>query len=299
MKALVQNDVMHLIDGGLSSELERLGARIEGELWTGQTLLADARLVEQAHRNFVAAGAEVVITSSYQLSRQGFEEIGLTASDASKALKKSVEVARIAVANTSAKVAASVGPYGAVLHDGSEYRGDYQVSQQQLEDFHHERIIDLIEAQPDFLAVETIPNVLEAKALANVLREVSLPFWVSFTAGSSTQLWSGEPIEAAAVELAGLNQLIAVGVNCVDPAHVTGLVDAIHSVTGLPAVAYPNCGGVWDSKAGIWLGGSPRPLSDWLTEWEHTQIEWVGGCCGTTADDIRTMRASLATGHNS
>ena len=291
--------VMHVIDGGLSSELERLGAHIEGELWTGQTLLANPSLVEQAHRNFVNAGAEIVITSSYQLSRRGFEEVGLTAADASVALRTSVEVARNAVAGTEAKVAASVGPYGAVLHDGSEYRGDYRVSQSELEDFHYERLIELLAAEPDLLAVETIPNVLEARALAKVLSEVTVPFWVSFTAGSPTQLWSGEPIEAAAAELVALKQLFAVGVNCVDPAHVSGLVTAIHSITELPAVAYPNCGGVWDSEAGVWLGGSPKPLSDWLDDWRHTPIEWVGGCCGTTANDIRGLSHALATGHNS
>lgn len=290
---------MHLIDGGLSSELERLGARVEGELWTGQTLLSDPSLVEQAHRNFASSGAEVVITSSYQLSRQGFEEIGLTSSAASEALRKSVETARRAVHGSSAKVAASVGPYGAVLHDGSEYRGDYKVSQAQLEDFHAERLVDLLAAGPDLLAIETIPNVLEARALASVLQDVTRPFWFSFTAGSASQLWSGEPIADAAAELVGLENLFAVGVNCVDPVHVSGLVAEINSVTGLPAVAYPNRGGVWDSSAGAWIGESPRPLSDWLLEWRETPIQWVGGCCGTNAIDIEALHRSITEGHKS
>jgi homocysteine S-methyltransferase len=136
---------VHLIDGGLSTELERLGAKIQGELWTGRALLEAPAVVAEAHRAFALAGAEVVISSSYQLSRQGFEEIGLTAADADEALRQSIRVAKDAVAGTGAKVAASIGPYGAVLHDGSEYRGDYKVSQAELEAFHAERLAVLLE----------------------------------------------------------------------------------------------------------------------------------------------------------
>ena len=284
---------MHLIDGGLSTELERLGARITGELWTGHTLLSNPELVTQAHRNFVDAGAEIIITASYQLSRQGFEEVGLTSSDADYALTRSVELGRQAVAGTTAKVAASVGPYGAVLHDGSEYRGDYTVSQAQLEDFHFERLKVLLHAKPDLLAVETIPNVLEAKALAQVLSRVEIPFWVAFTSGSEEKLWSGEYIESAAEALLGLENLIAVGVNCVDPEIVLGATNRIHQVTGLPTIAYPNCGGIWNAAKDAWVGGSRKELADWLPTWKDSSIEYIGGCCGTDANDIAKLKEAL------
>ncbi len=289
---------MRLIDGGLSTELERLGAKIQGELWTGHTLLQDPDLVHRAHRNYIDSGAEVIITASYQLSRQGFEEIGLTAGLATQALHKSVEVAKRAADGTAAKVAASVGPYGAVLHDGSEYRGVYQVSLGELEDFHFERLSDLLEAEPDLLAVETIPNVLEARALANVLREVKIPSWVSFTAGSGTKLWSGEYIRDAAAELVGVESIFSVGVNCVDPAHVAELVPEIHQATSLPAIAYPNRGGVWDSANGRWGNQQPRSLAQWVSDWKDLPIGLVGGCCGTTAQDIAEIKQVLVQSHN-
>jgi len=284
---------LHLIDGGLSTELERLGAKIQGELWTGRALLEDPDLVRQAHRAFALAGAEVVISSSYQLSRQGFIEVGLTAADADQALRNSIRVAREAVAGTSTKVAASIGPYGAVLHDGSEYRGDYQVSQAELEAFHAERLAILLEEEPDYLAIETIPNLVEARALVQVLKNVDVPKWFSFTAGSDELLWSGEKITDAVAEIAGLPNLVAVGVNCVNPEFVAQIAERIKSLTDAEIIAYPNRGGTWDSANGVWLGNKPREFASWLPEWQAAGVTWVGGCCGTDSVDISTLSAAV------
>ena len=284
---------VHVIDGGLSTELERLGAKIQGELWTGRALLEDPALVAEAHRAFALAGAEVVISSSYQLSRQGFEEIGLTAADADEALRQSIRVAKDAVSGTNAKVAASIGPYGAVLHDGSEYRGDYKVSQAELEKFHAERLAVLLEESPDFLAIETIPNVVEAKALAQVLKNVDVPKWFSFTAGSSELLWSGEKVEDAVREIADLPNLVAVGFNCVAPELVAGLAERIKPLIKAEIIAYPNRGGTWDSAAGVWLGNAPRELVSWLDEWTAAGVTWVGGCCSTDSRDIASVKDAL------
>ena len=284
---------VHVIDGGLSTELERLGAKIQGELWTGRALLEDPAVVAEAHRAFALAGAEVVISSSYQLSRQGFEEIGLTAADADEALRQSIRVAKDAVAGTNAKVAASIGPYGAVLHDGSEYRGVYAVGQAELEKFHAERLAVLLEESPDFLAIETIPNVVEAKALAQVLKNVDVPKWFSFTAGSSELLWSGEKVEDAVREIADLPNLVAVGFNCVAPELVAGLAERIKPLIKAEIIAYPNRGGTWDSAAGVWLGNAPRELASWLDEWTAAGVTWVGGCCSTDSRDIASVKDAL------
>jgi homocysteine S-methyltransferase len=286
---------LHVIDGGLSTELERLGAKIQGELWTGRALLEDPDLVRQAHRAFALAGAEVVISSSYQLSRQGFLEVGLTEAEADEALRRSISVAREAVAGTNAKVAASIGPYGAVLHDGSEYRGDYQVSQAELEAFHAERLEVLLLESPDYLAIETIPNLVEARALAQVLKNVDVPKWFSFTAGSAELLWSGEKITDAVAAIAGLPNLVAVGVNCVNPEFVADIAERIKSLTDVEIIAYPNRGGTWDSANGVWLGNKPREFASWLPEWQAAGITWVGGCCGTDSVDISTLSAAVGS----
>jgi homocysteine S-methyltransferase len=285
---------MKLIDGGLSTELTRLGVTFGGELWTGQALLNDSQKLLEAHRNYALAGAEIVISSSYQLSRQGFIEVGLTAADADKALAKSIEVARAAVAGTPAKVAASVGPYGAVLHDGSEYRGVYEVDQVFLENFHRERLELLLSANPDFLAIETIPNLIEARALVTVLAGIEIPKWFSFTAGSGTNLWSGESVREAIGVVSKLDNLVAVGFNCVSPELVETLAAEAKAATNLPIIVYPNRGGVWDSENGIWLEGEPRTLASWLPVWQGLGIGYIGGCCGTDATDIAELNRSLA-----
>jgi S-methylmethionine-dependent homocysteine/selenocysteine methylase len=281
-----------LLDGGLSTELARIGAKFGGELWTGRALLEDPSLVEVTHRNYALAGAQVVTSASYQLSRQGFAEIGLSASDADRALTESIAVAKRAVATTDSKVAASIGPYGAVLHDGSEYRGDYKVDQAFLEDFHFERLTVLAKANPDYLAVETIPNLVEARALVIVLREFDLPTWFAFTAQSETLLWSGESIEEALSIATETKNLVAVGFNCVAPEIVTGLLATASSVTSAPKIVYPNRGGTWDSANGVWVGDAPLKLSERLPEWLEAGANWVGGCCGTDASDISDLKSA-------
>ena len=286
-----------ILDGGLSTELENLGATFDGPLWTGKTLLENPVLIEHAHRNYVESGAEVIITSSYQLSRQGFQEIGLTSDDADRALVASVEVAKKAAAGTNTKVAASIGPFGAVLHDGSEYRGNYGRSEDELFEFHKTRIEILESAGPDVLLAETIPDLTEVKALARAFEQSKLPVWVSFSAGSATELWSGEKIVDAVLALRGVPTLEAIGFNCVNPELVSDLVATVRSVSNVPLVAYPNKGGKWDAETGQWNYQTGKVLVDYWPEWQQLDLEFVGGCCGTDARDIRKLTQAVSDGN--
>lgn len=292
---------MQLIDGGLSTQLSTLGARIDGPLWTGRALLDDPRLVEQAHRDFVQAGATAVITSSYQLSRAGFVANGLSAADADRALAEAVAVARRAVRDAHAPgasralVAASVGPFGAITHDGAEYRGNYAASRDELAAFHRERLEVLVAAGPDLLAIETIPDLVEARVLSGLLEAYpGIPKWFSFTCADERHLWAGPSIEDAVAAVAGTPGLVAVGVNCVEPALVAGLARRIRAVTDAAVIAYPNRGGTWDAEAGRWRGARSESFADWLPAWRDAGVAIVGGCCGTDASDIARLRAALA-----
>lgn len=285
--------MVNIIDGGLSTELENLGAKFEGPLWTGRTLLDDPALIELAHRNYIQAGAKVVITSSYQISSQGFAEIGLSATDAANALRESVAVAKRAAQGTDVKVAASIGPYGAVLHDGSEYKGNYGVSRERLIEFHAERIQVLESAEPDILLAETIPDLDEAQALAEALKDTKLPVWVSFTAGSPDKLWSGALIADAVLAVSQIPTLQAVGFNCVHPAIVEDLVNQVRSVSNIDIVVYPNKGGAWDSDRGVWDYQEGKTLIDYWSQWEKLGLSFVGGCCGTDAQDIQRLVSTV------
>jgi homocysteine S-methyltransferase len=290
-----------VVDGGLSTQLARLGHDTSGRLWTGRVLLEHPEAVTQAHADYAAAGADVVISASYQVSRRGFVESGLTADDADAALRASTAAARAAAdsAGRTVRVAASVGPYGAILHDGSEYRGNYGRTHAQLVDFHRERLDVLAATGPDLLAVETIPDVREAAAIAEVLGDhPGLPAWLSFSAVDESRICAGQPVEEAVLVAASAPSVFAVGINCTDPRLVAGLVARIRAVSTLPIVVYPNAGGQWDATDGEWHGGpdgaaAPAFPDTVVQQWAGLGAVAVGGCCGTDATAISRIAALL------
>ena len=282
-----------VIDGGMSTQLARTGYDTSGPLWTGNALLHKPSGVVQAHRDFVEAGCNVVITCSYQISRQGFRRIGLTDLDADLAMSAATHAAREAVEGTSVRVAASVGPYGAVLHDGSEYRGNYGLAASQLYDFHAERIDTIIASEPDLLAVETIPDAREAEVLADVLSTRStMPAWMTFTCSDSERLWAGQSIEEAVAIASSVPSIIGVGINCTDPLLISDLLARMRAVTALPLVVYPNAGGTWVSSSETWQGGG-EDFTALAPSWRAIGATAIGGCCGTGASEIAALVALL------
>lgn len=296
-------DRITVLDGGLSTQLERRGHDVAGSLWTARLLLDDPAEVQAAHADMIEAGADVLITASYQISRAGFAEAGLTAADADEGLRRSVQVARRAAdaADRSVLVAASVGPYGAITHDGAEYRGRYGRTHEQLVVFHRERLEILVDAGPDLLAVETIPDLDEVRAIIDALREVPrIPVWFSVTARDGGHLWAGQSIEDAArlVDAAAINAVpglpvVAFGVNCTDPRFVSELLGRTRTATQLPLLAYPNAGGEWsdDEWRGAQAAGHAFP-DELLRGWIEAGALLIGGCCGTDDRDVARIGAS-------
>mgnify|MGYP006280306433 CR=1 FL=1 len=285
-----------VIDGGLSTQLERQGEDISGSLWTGRALLENPASVEAAHRAYAQAGADVLITASYQVSRPGFRQAGLTDADADRALRAATMAARAGASEAPrrVRVAASVGPYGAILHDGSEYRGNYGVAHRDLVAFHRERLDVLVDSGPDLLAVETIPDVDEAAAVAEALHGVPIPAWMAFSAKDGATTCAGQSIEEAVAAAESAACVVAVGVNCTDPRHIEELVTRMRAVTALPIVVYPNAGGTWDASTGLWQ----EPLAhgfapEAVTAWVAAGADGIGGCCGTDASAITQLAENL------
>lgn len=283
-----------ILDGGLSTQLERAGADLGGSLWTANVLVEDPEAIFHAHRVFLDAGADVLITASYQVSFEAFAARGL---DAAEALRASVAIARRAAESRpdrTAMVAASVGPYGAVLADGSEYRGHYVTTHAELMEFHRRRIEILLDAGPDLLAIETIPSIAEAQALVEVL--AGLPdarAWFAFTCADDATLADGTPYVEAVALVAESPQVVAVGVNCTAPAFVADLIRTARGITTKPIVAYPNRGGVWDPDAKRWSGPAGGALPDLAPEWRTAGASLIGGCCGTDASDIAELASAV------
>nr|BFD81948.1 homocysteine S-methyltransferase [Streptomyces sp. Xyl84] len=289
-----------VLDGGLSNQLESAGHDLGDDLWSARLLAERPEAITQAHLAYLDAGADVVITASYQATFEGLARRGFGRDRAAALITSSVALAREAVARVREKgvarplwVAASAGPYGALLADGSEYRGRYGLTVDELERFHRPRLEVLAAARPDVLALETVPDADEATALLRAVRGLGVPAWLSYTVeGSRTR--AGQPLEEAFGPAAEAEEVIAVGVNCCAPADVEAAVEVAARVTGKPVVAYPNSGEVWDARSRSWTGD--RTLTPAQAErWRAAGARLIGGCCrvgpATIAQLARTLRA--------
>ncbi|MFJ2029266.1 homocysteine S-methyltransferase [Streptosporangium sp. NPDC087985] len=287
---------MVILDGGLATHLEALGADLRDGLWSAKLLLEDPSLIRQAHLDYFAAGAEVATTASYQASIPAFVRRGLGADEAEKLIVLSVRLAVEARdLHGTGTVAASVGPYGAYLANGAEYTGDYDLDEDGLTSWHRDRWHILAGSGADLLACETIPSYAEARALGRLLTETpGMRAWVSFSCRDGEHLSDGTPLKDAAALFAGNPQVIAVGVNCTAPRHILSLIDRIE---GKPVMVYPNSGETWDAVDRRWLGlADPVEFGAAAAEWHAAGAAFIGGCCRTTPEHIRQIREHLGAG---
>ncbi len=283
-----------VLDGGLATQLERLGADLRDELWSARLLLEEPELIRRVHADYFAAGADVATTASYQASLPGFARRGLDSAEAARLLRLSVELAGQARDEAGrGLVAASVGPYGAYLANGAEYTGDYDLDEDGLYAWHLPRWEILAAAGADLLACETIPSYPEARALDRLLRSTpEVKAWVSFSCRDGERLNDGTPIRRAAALFTGNPQVVAVGANCTAPRHLPGLISCLSG--GLPVVVYPNSGETWDAAGRRWLGlADPVEFGVAAVEWQRAGASLIGGCCRTTPEYIAQIRARL------
>jgi len=287
-----------VLDGGIGTELDRRGADLRDRLWSARALVESPDLVRDVHAAYFAAGADVAIGASYQASFEGLAARGIESDDAAALFRRSVELARDAAeaAEGERLVAASVGPYGAFLGNGAEYTGDYDRDEDDLVEFHLPRMEALASASPDLFAIETIPSIIEARALVRALERASnVPAWMSFSCRDGAHLCDGTPFERAVEVATSSRSVVAVGVNCTSPLHVIALVEIAAARTPIPVVCYPNRGAFWDPVRKVWVDPprqdarpSLRPL-----EWQKAGARLIGGCCGTTPEDIAAIAGAL------
>jgi len=294
---------IHVIDGGLATELEYAGARIDGPLWSAHVLEDEPEKLLAVHRAYIKAGADCIATCSYQVSRMGYAEVGLTAERADAALLRSVELARSAAAEFPERrvlVAGSLGPYGAALHNGGEYHGNYDCSHDDLVRFHRDRIRIFAQATgmqaPDLIAFETFPSLDEARAVGEAIAAwPELRAWFSFSCRDEMHVSHGEPVAECAALVASFPQTVAIGVNCVPPKWVPALIAELRSASSKPVLVYPNSGEGWDAARRAWTGVTdPEEFGVHAAEWFKAGAQMVGGCCRTRPAHIREV-AEAAT----
>lgn len=302
---LAAQDVV-ILDGALATELERRGADLRDPLWSAKLLIENPDLIRQLHYDYLAAGADVITTASYQASFEGFARRGIDASQAAALLRLSVDLACQArdafwgdAANRRGRprplVAASVGPYGAFLADGSEYRGDYGLTVEELMAWHRPRLAVLAAAGADLLACETLPCLAEGEALARLLPELpAASAWLAFSCRDGAHIAHGEPLAAAAELAEQTPQVIAVGVNCTPPRFVAALLRTARSATNKALLCYPNSGETWDNANHCWVDSPDAgDFAAAALSWRDAGARLIGGCCRTTPEDIRRLRALL------
>ena len=302
---LAQRPVM-ILDGALATELERRGADLCDPLWSAKLLLDQPSLIRAVHRDYFEAGADVAITATYQATFEAFGARGIEAPQAAQLMRDAVALAASArdefwnnphnrADRLPPLIAASVGPYGAMLGDGSEYRGDYGLSDAQLMSFHRPRLRVLAESDADLLACETIPSLREAMVLARLLQErPNARAWISFACRDGEHTCEGQDVAECVIKLDEFAQIVGVGVNCTRPEYVGSLLRRMRSHTGKPLLAYPNSGEHYDQDAKRWLGhADSASFAQQAHDWYAAGARLIGGCCRTTPPDIRRLREGL------
>ncbi|WP_448904751.1 homocysteine S-methyltransferase [Gemella sp.] len=290
-----------VIDGALSTALEKKGMDLNHKLWTAKVLVEHPEKIKEVHKEYYEAGANIAITSTYQASILGFKDLGYSEEKAEEFIRKSVELAKEsreeAVSDKDMWIAGSVGPYGAYLADGSEYRGDYAVDNQFLEEFHEKRIDILIKEGVDLLAIETIPNLEEIKVLLNILSNYpETVAWVTCSLKDSEHISDGSRLEDVQVLLEGNNQVVGYGINCVKPEFVAESIGLLSKNRSKKIIAYPNGGAIYDPSTKEWSNSdsSEHIFSTDCLDWYEKGCSMIGGCCCTTKDDIEILSKTLS-----
>lgn len=294
-----------VLDGALATELEARGASLKDELWSAKMLAENPGLIREVHHDYFLHGADIATTASYQATFEGFRRFGWDVETAVNLFKLSVQLTKEAralfwqEANQEERawplVAASVGPYGAMLADGSEYSGHYGLSVKALIDFHRPRLEVLLESEPDLLACETIPSLLEAEALIRLLEEYQEAWaWLSFSCCDEKHISDGATFREAVTLADSMEQVVAIGINCTAPNLISPLLESVQNTTSKPLVVYPNSGEGWDAVNKCWLPrGANMDRSKMAGQWYQKGARLIGGCCRTSPADIALIRKAL------
>jgi homocysteine S-methyltransferase len=290
--------LLRILDGGMATELERHGRDISGPLWSAHILDTSPETIAQVHLDYLRAGADCISTVSYQISALGYAELGRSPEDAANALRQSVEIAenaRTEYRKESGRpvfIAASLGPYGAVLHNGAEFHGNYEISFDDLVKFHADRLAVVAGSNADLVALETVPSLEEARAITAALSQFpSIGVWVSFICKDEKHVAHGEMLAACAALLDAVPQVVAIGINCTQPSLIAPLIGEIRSVSQKPVIVYPNSGELWDAQHRCWYGpASVEGYAQHAKEWFAAGAQAVGGCCRTTPEHIQAVQ---------
>ena len=307
IEEILQKQKVFILDGALGTQIQKNGHDVNDSLWSAKFLNEDTSVIKKVHKQYLEAGADCIITSSYQASLEGFLEKGFSKEKAIELIKLSINIAKEArdefwetfedkQTRVKPLVAASIGPYGAYLADGSEYSGDYKISDEELKDFHKKRLEIIVETNPDILACETIPLLKEAKIISDLLKQYPhITSWITFSAKNENYTNAGDDIKECMTYLNTQEHISAVGINCTAPQYIPMLIENIKSVCSKPIVIYPNGGSRYNPITKLWERGelSAQDFAKLANLWYTKGATVIGGCCETTPNEIEYIRKTL------
>ena len=307
IEEILQKQKVFILDGALGTQIQKNGHDVNDSLWSAKFLNEDTSVIKEVHKQYLEAGADCIITSSYQASLEGFLEKGFSKEKAIELIKLSINIAKEArdefwetfedkQTRIKPLVAASIGPYGAYLADGSEYSGDYKISDEELKDFHKKRLEIIVETNPDILACETIPLLKEAKIISDLLKQYPhITSWITFSAKNENYTNAGDDIKECMTYLNTQEHISAVGINCTAPQYIPMLIENIKSVCSKPIVIYPNGGSRYNPITKLWERGElcAQDFAKLAHLWYTKGATVIGGCCETTPNEIEYIRKTL------
>jgi homocysteine S-methyltransferase len=280
-----------ILDGGLGTELERRGHHDLGRLWSSALVEANPSALRGVHRDFLEAGADVIATATYQAAMPTLLECGHSRQNSTLILQEAVRLAieeRDAHA-PAALVAASIGPFGAHLADGSEYSGDYTMTAGDLHTFQADRWHILADSAADIIACETMPSLADVRAVVRLLHETPKRWaWISLMCRDATHLADGTPLSEVFARLNDVPNLAAVGANCIPPSLAPEIIDTFRAATTLPLMIYPNASNAWNLNE---LSADEFAMQS--ASWTTHGARIIGGCCKTTPEHVRALRAEV------
>lgn len=292
---IINNETV--IDGAMSTALEELGYNTQSELWTAAAIIDRPDLIYKVHFNYLKAGADLIMTDTYQANIDAFKKLGYSEPESKGFISHAVKIAQQArddyekETGKHAYIIGTVGPYGAYLADGNEYRGDYNLSFDEYKSFYYEKIKLIINAGADVIGIETQPKLSETKAILSIIHTLSpIPVYVSFTLKDATHISEGIKLSRAVANVAIDPYVSAIGVNCTKLEIVESALHIMKKVTKKPLIIYPNTSAKYNIKTKKWTKSSnSKDFKDYIIKWYNAGAQLIGGCCTTLPKEINEI----------
>jgi homocysteine S-methyltransferase len=287
-----------LLDGAMGTELEHRGVDTSTPIWSALALLEAPRLIEQIHREYLEAGAEIITTNTFRTHRRNLERVGM-GEEAGRLTALAVAIAQAAVRsyrveNAKRSPNPAEGRVAFVAGGISPLEDSYTMAPLPRRVYLHEHAEmagNLAAAGVDLLLLETMKEIAESEAAAEAAAGTKLPFGVSFICKLDGRLFSGESL-AEAVRAIEPHGPVFVGVNCTAAPSIGVALAELRAATKLPISVYANPSHTEDYQHwGESEAAEPATYARLAVEWLQGGAHLVGGCCGTTPEHIAHLAA--------